>query len=147
MGIRANFGETMKNELSGTEVKASPIQMGQMYAEYVIDITELEFEDKHNKRSVPIGYPEEFELQNIKYHAFQYRAMKTVLATGGMGAVWFKYEISPVEVHYNMYYESWSDFLVRLCSIVGGTFAAVGVLESLLRNGLCLVAPAPQVKA
>jgi hypothetical protein len=48
MSIRSNFGESMKNELSGTEVKSSPIQMGQMYAEYVIDITELEFEDKHN---------------------------------------------------------------------------------------------------
>jgi len=69
--------------------------------------------------------------------------MKQVLTTGGMGAVWFKYEIAPVEVHYSMYYESWSDFLVRLCSIVGGTFAAVSVLESLLRNGLCLVTPAP----
>jgi hypothetical protein len=72
--------------------------------------------------------------------------MKTVLSTGGMGAVWFKYEIAPVEVHYNMYYESWSEFFVRLCSIIGGTFAAVGVLESLLRNGLCLVAPAPEAK-
>jgi|LakMenEpi03Aug12_release.lakeMendotaPanAssembly.Ray.scaffolds.fasta_scaffold5778312_1 hypothetical protein len=54
----------MKNELSGTEVKSSPIQMGQMYAEYVIDITELEFEDKHNPRYVPIkeGEPWQFEL-------------------------------------------------------------------------------------
>ena len=54
----------MKNELSGTEVKSSPIQMGQMYAEYVIDITELEFEDKHNPvRKVPIkaGLPGQFE--------------------------------------------------------------------------------------
>ena len=55
MAIRSNFGETMKNELSGTEVKNNPIQMGQMYAEYVIDITELEFEDKHNPpRKVPV---------------------------------------------------------------------------------------------
>lgn len=28
IAIRSNFGETMKNELSGTEVKGSPIQMG-----------------------------------------------------------------------------------------------------------------------
>jgi hypothetical protein len=67
--------------------------------------------------------------------------MKTVLATGGMGAVWFKYEIAPVEVHFSMFYESYADLLTRICAIIGGTFAAVGVLESLLRNGLCLVAP------
>jgi hypothetical protein len=28
MAIRSNFGETMKNELSGTEVKNNPLQMG-----------------------------------------------------------------------------------------------------------------------
>ena len=45
MAIRSNFGETMKNELSGTEVKSPQRPNGQMYEEYVIDITELEFED------------------------------------------------------------------------------------------------------
>ena len=67
--------------------------------------------------------------------------MKTVLTTHGMGAVWFKYEIAPVKVRYSMYYESWADFMVRLCSIIGGTFAAAGILESMLRNGLCLIVP------
>ena len=89
-----------------------------MYAEYVIDITELEFENKHNPLIIVPKKTENnlwtYEFKKNKYHAFQYRAMKTVLTTGGMGAVWFKYEIAPVEVHYNMYYESWSDFLVRL---------------------------------
>lgn len=67
--------------------------------------------------------------------------MKTVLTTHGMGAVWFKYEIAPVKVRYSMFYETWADFLVYLCSIIGGTFAAAGILESLLRNGMCLVVP------
>jgi len=47
MAIRSNFGETMKNELSGTEVKNPSWSNGQMYAEYVLDITELEFENMH----------------------------------------------------------------------------------------------------
>jgi len=32
-------------------------------------------------------------------------------------------------------------FLVRLCGIVGGIFAAATIFESIVRNGLCLVLP------
>jgi hypothetical protein len=55
-----------------------------------------------------------------------------------MGAIWFKYDIAPLKVRYSMFYESWTDFLVHISAIIGGTFAAAGILESLLRNGLCL---------
>lgn len=67
--------------------------------------------------------------------------MKTVLTTHGMGAVWFKYEIAPLKVHYVMFKQTWTDFLTHLCAIVGGFFAVAGIVESLLRNGACLVVP------
>ena len=35
----------MKNELNGHEVNSMPSPMGMMYAEYVLDITEMEYED------------------------------------------------------------------------------------------------------
>ena len=55
-----------------------------------------------------------------------------------MGAIWFKYDIAPLKVRYSMFYQSWTDFFVHISAIIGGTFAAAGILESLLRNGLCL---------
>lgn len=69
-----------------------------MHAEYVIDITETEYEDTTTYI---------WDGQNAKhprYHGFQYRAMKTILMTGGMGAVWFKYDCAPIEVHYSVSY-------------------------------------------
>ena len=108
--------------------------MGQMYVEYIIDITETEYEDTTGAIDVVTGKKE-------MYSGFEYRSMKTTLITGGMGAIWFKYDISPLKVHYTMYHQSWADFLVHLCAIVGGTFAAAGIIESILRNGFCLVVP------
>lgn len=58
-----------------------------------------------------------------------------------MASVWFQYNIAPVKVHYTMYYESLAEFLVRFSAIIGGMFAAAGIMESLLRNGLCMLIP------
>lgn len=99
--------------------------------EYIIDITEAEYEDTTNTR----------DGKHPQHSAFEYRSMKTVLTTHSMGAVWFKYDIAPLKVHYAMYRQSWADFFVHVSSIIGGTFAAAGVIESLLHNGLCMVAP------
>ena len=65
--------------------------------------------------------------------------MRTVLMTGGMGAVWFKYEIAPIKVHYTCFYHDWSNFIVHLCAIIGGFYAAAGLFESAIKKGLCLV--------
>lgn len=44
--------------------------------------------------------------------------------------------ITPIKAHYTLFKESMSDFLVRMCGIVGGIFAAATIFESLVRNGL-----------
>ena len=67
--------------------------------------------------------------------------MKTIMGPGAMASVWFQYNIAPVKVHYTMYYESLAEFLVRFSAIIGGMFAVAGIMESLLRNGLCMVFP------
>ena len=43
--IKSLFGASTKNELDGLEVNSMPSPMGMMYAEYVLDVTEMEYED------------------------------------------------------------------------------------------------------
>ena len=127
--IAKKYGEKISNELNGVTIdQTKVIWQGQMHVEYVIDITETEYEDTTVLMWGVLGL-------HPKYHGYQYRAMKTVLMTGGMGAVWFKYDVAPIEVHYSMSYQPWSEFLVHMCAIIGGTFAAAGMLESIMRNG------------
>ena len=49
--------------------------------------------------------------------------------------------ITPIKAHYTLFQESLSTFLIRMCGIVGGIFAAATIFESLLQNGLCLIMP------
>ena len=49
--------------------------------------------------------------------------------------------ITPIKAHYTLFKETLSDFLVRLCGIVGGIFATATIVEALVRNGLCLMIP------
>ena len=49
--------------------------------------------------------------------------------------------ITPIKAHYTLFKETLSDFLVRMCGIVGGIFATATIVEALVRNGLCLMMP------
>jgi hypothetical protein len=49
-----------------------------------------------------------------------------------MSSAWFHYETSPIKIRYNINYRPFSDFLVHLCAILGGMFAAAGVIEGVV---------------
>lgn len=85
----------MNSELSRTKVLKDNRRGSQLYVEYVLDLTEAEY----HRGDIDHGTAKE-----IKHSGYEYRSMKTILSTPGMGAVWFKYDISPIKVHYNMYY-------------------------------------------
>lgn len=136
--IKQMFGKTMTNELNGQTINTE-IRGGQLFVQYNLDITEAEFEDMS-------GPVDQFGNRQ-KYSAFEYRSMKSIMATGHMASVWFQYNITPVKVHYTMYHETLAEFLVRFSAIIGGMFAAAGIMESMLRNGFCLVFPGANSQA
>jgi len=96
--IKNIYGVRMNDELDGTKVMTEPFRGGQLYVEYVIDITEAEYEDTESPQVQSDGQPREMQS------GYEYRSMKSVLTTHGMGAVWFKYDIAPVKVHYKMFH-------------------------------------------
>lgn len=139
------FGEQMSNELSGVSVDHKQTVGGaNLYVAYFLDITEIEIEDQTgSKVKVPSKSGQEEEQYPV-YTGYKYRSMRTVQQTGGMNAIWFMYDITPVEIHYNVFYRPWGDFLVHMCAIIGGIFAAVGLFETLLRTGFCLASGEPR---
>jgi hypothetical protein len=56
-----------------------------------------------------------------------------------MSSAWFHYETSPIKIRYNVTYLGWSEFTVKIMAIVGGMFAAAGVIASVLRTTGSLV--------
>ncbi|XP_038054169.1 endoplasmic reticulum-Golgi intermediate compartment protein 2-like [Patiria miniata] len=50
----------------------------------------------------------------------------------GVSGIFFKYDLSSLEISVTETHEPYSQFLIRLCGIVGGIFATSGILHSFL---------------
>ena len=58
----------------------------------------------------------------------------------GMPAIFFRYELSPIRIQYTMSLQALTEFLVRVCAIVGGIYAVSSIIESLIRNSMSIFA-------
>lgn len=136
--LRWRFKEEMTNELSGEKVVHTQVAgNANLYVNHYLDITEIEIEDQTAKKITTEG-PDGFPVESYPvYTGYKYRSMRTIAQTGGMNALWFIYDITPVEIHYNVFYRPWGDFIVHMCAIIGGIFAAVGLFETMVSTSLC----------
>ncbi|TNV72189.1 hypothetical protein FGO68_gene5045 [Halteria grandinella] len=124
--IMSRFGEKFVFDMDGTHVQQQTyIYQGQILANYYLDINQVDFFDK----TEPV-----YKL----YEGFKYRASKSILATMSAPAIFFRYELSPIKVKYDISFTQWNQYLIELCAIVGGLFTVAGIVESVLRNGIGL---------
>lgn len=56
-----------------------------------------------------------------------------------MPAVWFRYELSPIRIQYNITLMSFTVFFVRVCAIIGGIYSVSSILESMIRNSISIL--------
>ena len=69
---------------------------------------------------------------------YKHRSTVSVLAQMGTPALFFRYELSPLKIKYNISRQEWSTYFINICALVGGMFVVAGILESLLTNGIGL---------
>lgn len=130
----------MESDLKGVKVSHTErMNYGELSAYYHLDVSELEFRDttaKHAETDSKAIYNE----QGVPvYQGYKFRVMKQIKPTNQMSSAWFHYETSPIKIRYNIDYRPFSDFLVHLCAILGGMFAAAGVISGTISTltGLC----------
>lgn len=110
--------------MDGTHIRQQNyLYQGQILANYYLDINQVDFLDKTG----PI-----YSL----YEGYKYRASKSILATMSAPAIFFRYELSPIKIKYDISYTKWNQYLIELCAIVGGLFTVAGIFEAVLRNGI-----------
>ena len=129
--IQSRYGEKIPNELSGRELIQN-IPFGQLYVNYFLDITEMEYTDVTYKTDVTDPVTGKTEYKHPTYIGFQYRSMFQQMITNQLPTIVFNTSITPMKVHYTIYYEALSEFLVHMCAIIGGVFAAASIFESML---------------
>ena len=103
-----------------------------MYVNYFLDITEMEYTDMTYKVANRNDITGETTYENPTFIGFQYRSMHQQMITNQLPTITFNTSITPMKVHYTISYEPLADFLVHICAIIGGVFAAASIFESML---------------
>ena len=67
--------------------------------------------------------------------------MHQQMITNQLPTIVFNTSITPMKVHYTISYEPLAEFLVHICAIIGGVFAAASIFESMLHQGFCMISP------
>jgi len=112
------------NPLKGTRKVAEPDQYDSQNAksyEYYIKI-------------VPTVYD---KLNGKQYRSFQFVAdSNEVVGRYQLPAAYFRYDLSPITVHFTERRKSFAHFLVQICAIIGGVFTVLGLVNSFLNTSL-----------
>ena len=138
--INYRYGGQIDNELSGRDYKQN-IPFGQLLVNYYLDITEEEYTDTTYTVSKTDEETGEVTEENPKFVGFPYRSMHQMMISNMLPTIIWNVSITPIKAHYTLFKETLSDFLVRMCGIIGGIFAVATIFESIVRNGLCLMVP------
>ena len=71
--------------------------------------------------------------------AYQYTISKSFGITKDMPALFFKYEISPLYVHYELKEKNIWHFIVNICAIIGGVYTAFSILDAVIYSSVTKV--------
>lgn len=85
--------------------------------------------------------PTEIHTLVGKWQTYQYSVKELTRSTDSMPGIFFKYDISGLKVIVTQDREPFWQFVVKLCSGVGGIVATSQILSSLLHFALCKVSP------
>lgn len=51
-------------------------------------------------------------------------------------SLYFRYELSPVTVQYTLYRDSFLNFFIQICAILGGIFTVTGIIDSMIHKSV-----------
>jgi len=75
-------------------------------------------------------------LKSSQYSVHESHRTIEFLGMGGLPGIYVKFDLEPLCVHVKEVRRSLTDFLVRLCGIVGGIFATTGMLHQTIQGAV-----------
>lgn len=119
--VKSIFSEGVLNPLDKTE-KIN--QKRKTIYEYYIKI-------------VPTTYN---DLSGFTYyvHQFTNNAFETP-AVNQYPSLYFRYELSPITVEYTQYKDSFLNFFIQICAILGGVFSVTGIIDALIHKSVVVL--------
>ena len=86
---------------------------------------------------VPTTYD---DINGMTYyvHQFTYNANETPTYEH-FPTLYFRYELSPVTVKYTQYKDSFLNFFIQICAILGGVFAVTGIIDAMIHKSVIVL--------
>jgi len=80
--------------------------------------------------------PSFFIKENNKFHYNQYSANHQSYHTEQLPAIYFKYELSPIEMMNVITKERIYQYIVDMCAIIGGVYTMAKFIDGVLHQGI-----------
>ena len=75
------------------------------------------------------------EINNYQY-TYNYFAE---FGTNEMPALYFRYDLSPITVEYKQYKETFLNFFINICAIIGGVFTITGIIDAVIHKSVMIL--------
>ena len=56
-----------------------------------------------------------------------------------MPSIYFRYDISPITVEYKQYKQTFLNFFINICAILGGVFTVTGIIDAIIHKSVMLL--------
>ena len=56
-----------------------------------------------------------------------------------MPSLYFRYDLSPITVEYKQYRETFLNFFINICAILGGVFTVTGIIDAIIHQSVVLL--------
>ncbi len=122
--IWSNFGrEISKLSASLSNIKRNSDHNSRIY-QYYLKIVPTKFLTYSGK-----------EINNYQYTYSSF----SEYTLNEMPSIFFRYDISPITVEYKQYKETFLNFFINICAILGGVFTVTGIIDAIIHKSVVLL--------
>ena len=75
------------------------------------------------------------EINNYQY-TYNYFAENAIHE---MPTLYFRYDLSPITVEYKQYKETFLNFFINICAIIGGVFTVTGIIDAIIHKSVMIL--------
>lgn len=76
--------------------------------------------------------PAKYNIDDSEYFVHEFTHSHQTVQSHQYPAAWFRFQLSPVFVNYNIRNMSFFKYLIRLCAIMGGVYTVAGMIEGII---------------
>ena len=122
--IWSNFGKDIsKLSASLSNIKKKNDQKSRIYQYYL--------------KIVPTKFMT-FSKKEINSYQYTYSSFAE-FSLNEMPTIYFRYDLSPITVEYKQYRETFLNFFINICAILGGVFTVTGIIDAIIHQSVVLL--------